>query len=150
MLFAHLKRILKLDRLRLRGPCGARDEFHLAAAAQTRHADPAIRANPGHVSRDPSSGIITARPLLSPSRQKQTSSTQSADSGRSRDERTARSDEPHGLAIRHCGGTTRPGDEPTGRGVYPQADWRRFLAKKKGRSGLIESTAIAMISGENV
>jgi hypothetical protein len=33
MLFAHLKRILKLDRLRLRSPCGARDEFHLAAAA---------------------------------------------------------------------------------------------------------------------
>jgi transposase len=33
MLFAHLKRILRLDRLRLRGPCGARDEFHLAAAA---------------------------------------------------------------------------------------------------------------------
>ena len=35
MLFALLKRILKLDRLRLRGPNGARDEFHLAAAAQT-------------------------------------------------------------------------------------------------------------------
>lgn len=34
MLFAHLKRILKLDRLRLRGPCGVRDEFHLAATAQ--------------------------------------------------------------------------------------------------------------------
>ena len=34
MLFAHLKRILKLDRLRLRGPNGARDEFLLAAAAQ--------------------------------------------------------------------------------------------------------------------
>jgi hypothetical protein len=34
MLFAHLKRILKLDRLRLRGPCGARDEFLLAATAQ--------------------------------------------------------------------------------------------------------------------
>jgi hypothetical protein len=34
MLFAHLKRILKLHRLRLRGPCGARDEFHLAATAQ--------------------------------------------------------------------------------------------------------------------
>src|SRR6202163_965857 len=33
MLFAHLKRILKLDRLRLRGPSGARDEFLLAAAA---------------------------------------------------------------------------------------------------------------------
>jgi transposase len=34
MLFAHLKRVLKLDRLRLRGPNGARDEFHLAATAQ--------------------------------------------------------------------------------------------------------------------
>jgi len=34
MLFAHLKRILKLDRLRLRGPSGARDEFLLAATAQ--------------------------------------------------------------------------------------------------------------------
>lgn len=34
MLFAHLKRIMRLDRLRLRGPNGARDEFHLAAAAQ--------------------------------------------------------------------------------------------------------------------
>lgn len=34
MLFAHLKRILKLDRLRLRGPRGARDEFLLAATAQ--------------------------------------------------------------------------------------------------------------------
>jgi transposase len=34
MLFAHLKRILGLDRLRLRGPNGARDEFHLAAMAQ--------------------------------------------------------------------------------------------------------------------
>jgi Transposase DDE domain len=34
MLFAHLKRILKLDRLRLRGPHGARDEFLLAATAQ--------------------------------------------------------------------------------------------------------------------
>ena len=34
MLFAHLKRILGLDRLRLRGPNGARDEFLLAATAQ--------------------------------------------------------------------------------------------------------------------
>ena len=34
MLFAHLTRILKLNRLRLRGPCGARDEFLLAATAQ--------------------------------------------------------------------------------------------------------------------
>jgi DDE family transposase len=34
MLFAHLKRILRLDRLRLRGPFGARDEFLLAATVQ--------------------------------------------------------------------------------------------------------------------
>jgi hypothetical protein len=34
MLFAHLKRILKLDRLRLRGMGGATDEFTLAAAVQ--------------------------------------------------------------------------------------------------------------------
>lgn len=34
MLFAHLKRILRLDRLRLRGPLGARDQFLPAATAQ--------------------------------------------------------------------------------------------------------------------
>jgi hypothetical protein len=34
MLFAHLKRILRLDRLRLRGPNGAKDEFILAATVQ--------------------------------------------------------------------------------------------------------------------
>ena len=34
MLFAHLKRILRLDRLRLRGPNGAKDEFLMAATAQ--------------------------------------------------------------------------------------------------------------------
>ncbi len=34
MLFGHLKRILKLDRLRLRGMTGAHDEFLLAATAQ--------------------------------------------------------------------------------------------------------------------
>jgi IS5 family transposase len=34
MLFAHLKRILRLGRLRLRGPRGAQDEFTLAAIAQ--------------------------------------------------------------------------------------------------------------------
>ena len=32
--FAHLKRILRLGRLRLRGPRGAQDEFTLAAIAQ--------------------------------------------------------------------------------------------------------------------
>src|SRR5262245_50982716 len=34
MLFVRLKRILKLDRLRLRGISGARDEVLMAAAAQ--------------------------------------------------------------------------------------------------------------------
>ena len=34
MLFAHLKRIIGLDRLRLRGPNGAKDEFHMAATVQ--------------------------------------------------------------------------------------------------------------------
>jgi transposase len=34
MLFAHMKRILKVDRLRLRGLSGARDEFLLTATAQ--------------------------------------------------------------------------------------------------------------------
>lgn len=36
MLFAHLKRIMKRDRLRLRGLIGAHDKFLLAAAAQTQ------------------------------------------------------------------------------------------------------------------
>jgi hypothetical protein len=34
MLVVHLKRVLRLDRLRLRGPNGAKDEFILAATAQ--------------------------------------------------------------------------------------------------------------------
>ena len=34
MLFAHLKRIMKLDRLRLGGLTGATDEFTLAATVQ--------------------------------------------------------------------------------------------------------------------
>src|SRR5262245_51668454 len=34
MLFAHLKRILRLGRLRLRGPRGAQDQFTLAAVEQ--------------------------------------------------------------------------------------------------------------------
>jgi len=34
MAFAHLKRILGIDRLRLRGPTGAQDEFTLAATVQ--------------------------------------------------------------------------------------------------------------------
>jgi hypothetical protein len=48
MLFAHLKRILKLDRLRLRGLSGASDEFTLAAAVQNlrRLAKLAAQAQP--------------------------------------------------------------------------------------------------------
>ena len=34
MLFTHLKRILKMDKLRLRGFSNAKDEFLLAATAQ--------------------------------------------------------------------------------------------------------------------
>ena len=34
MLFAHMKKITGLDRLRPRGPNGAKDEFTLAATAQ--------------------------------------------------------------------------------------------------------------------
>jgi hypothetical protein len=40
MRFAHLKRILKLGRLRLRGPKGAQDEFVLAAIAQNLRRHP--------------------------------------------------------------------------------------------------------------
>jgi hypothetical protein len=45
MRFAHLKRILRLARLRLRGPQGAQDEFVLAAIAQNlrRFASPVAR-----------------------------------------------------------------------------------------------------------
>ena len=61
MLFAHLKRILKLDRLRLRGPCGARDEFHLAATAQNLRKlaklIPLTGANCGGVSGTPLSAF---------------------------------------------------------------------------------------------
>jgi transposase len=50
MQFAHLKRILRLDRLRLRGPRGARDEFLLAAIAQNlrKLARLLIRPPPDH------------------------------------------------------------------------------------------------------
>lgn len=46
MLFAHLKRILKLGRLRLRGPCGAHDEFPLAATAQNLRELANLRSEP--------------------------------------------------------------------------------------------------------
>jgi transposase len=46
MLFAHLKRILKLGRLRLRGPSGASDEFLLAATAQNLRKLAKLRGEP--------------------------------------------------------------------------------------------------------
>ena len=46
MRFAHPKRILKLGRLRLRGPRGAQDEFVLAAIAQNLRRLAALVARP--------------------------------------------------------------------------------------------------------
>lgn len=46
MLFAHLKRILNLDRLRLRGLSGANDEFLLAATVQNLRRMAKLRAQP--------------------------------------------------------------------------------------------------------
>ena len=46
MLFAHLKRILKMGRLRLRGPRGAQDEFTLAAIAQNLRRLATLTARP--------------------------------------------------------------------------------------------------------
>jgi len=50
MLFAHLKRILRFDRLRLRGLSGANDEFLLAATVQNLRKLAMLRAQgpPGH------------------------------------------------------------------------------------------------------
>ena len=44
-LFAHLERIIGLDRLRLRGSNGAQDEFHLAATSRSSGLGPS-RSNP--------------------------------------------------------------------------------------------------------
>jgi hypothetical protein len=46
MLFAHLKRILRLARLRLRGPSGAQFEFTLAAIAQNMRRLAKLAAQP--------------------------------------------------------------------------------------------------------
>jgi len=46
MLFAHLKRILRLGHLRLRGPRGAQDEFTLAAIAQNLRRLAKLTAHP--------------------------------------------------------------------------------------------------------
>jgi hypothetical protein len=58
MLFAHLKRILGLGKLRLRGPSGAKDEFLLAATAQNlrknwRSSSPSQRQSSPHKAERP-------------------------------------------------------------------------------------------------
>src|SRR5436309_5006559 len=55
MRFAHLKRILKLGRLRLRGPQGAQDEFVLAAIAQNLRRFASLVARP-----PPTTALCTA------------------------------------------------------------------------------------------
>ena len=59
MLFAHRKRILKLDRSRLRGPNGARDEFILAATAQNLR--PLVGIDPGWLASGRSRAFDTRR-----------------------------------------------------------------------------------------
>ena len=54
MLFAHMKRILKMDRLRLRGLSGARDEFLLTATAQN------LRRMAKYVGTDPPATLAMA------------------------------------------------------------------------------------------
>lgn len=67
MLFAHLKRILKLGRLRLRGPNGAKDEFLLAAAAQNLRKPAKLRPVPAYGSTGMTQSTPTSRkpPTLS-------------------------------------------------------------------------------------
>ncbi|WP_217358797.1 transposase [Thalassococcus sp. S3] len=54
MLFAHLKKILQLDRLRLRGPNGAKDEFLLAATAQNPRKLAELRTAAPYIAYKPS------------------------------------------------------------------------------------------------
>jgi hypothetical protein len=72
MLFAHLKRILRLDRLRLRGPSGAQDEFLLAATVQN------LRKMAKLITLPAPMPCLAASHSVGPP----TSSTQSAQSGR--------------------------------------------------------------------
>jgi hypothetical protein len=66
MLFAHLKRILGLGKLRLRGPSGAKDEFLLAATAQNlrkrRSSSPSRSRSSPHEAERPSFAPLTAAP----------------------------------------------------------------------------------------
>jgi hypothetical protein len=84
MLFAHLKRILRLGRLRLRGPSGARDEFLLAAAAQNLRKLAKLRAMPvlpraGMMAPEESAPMPGRTPINRPWPRKRRSRKQSAD-----------------------------------------------------------------------
>ena len=87
MLFAHLKRILRLGRLRLRGPNGAKDEFLLAATAQNlrnwRSSSPSrSRSSPREADR-PSFTLLIHATHLYRARPKTGSSTKSTLTGHS-------------------------------------------------------------------
>src|SRR5262245_16177490 len=87
MLFAHRKRILKLDRLRLRGPNGAQDEFHLAATPKppkARDHGSGSAGNASAVRQHPSSSRLVAPSLRRPDHLKSTFSTVSLHCSRSR------------------------------------------------------------------
>ena len=60
MVFAHLKRIFGLGRLRLRGPRGAQDEFLLAATAQN------LKKLARHIARPPPLAVACALPQDQP------------------------------------------------------------------------------------
>ena len=60
LLFSHLKHILHLDRLRLRGPFGTRDEFLLAATAQNRRKLAGIPISMLDVNRPPIAPIASS------------------------------------------------------------------------------------------
>src|SRR3546814_15979030 len=59
MLFAHLKRLLQLDRLRLRGPNGARDELLLAATAKNLRKMAKLRSEARRVGNECDSTVRT-------------------------------------------------------------------------------------------
>ena len=81
MLFAYLKRILGLDRLRLRGPSGAKDEFLLAATAQNlgnwRSSSPFRRRSSPHEAKSQESASRIAPQIPSAGARTRGSSTKS-------------------------------------------------------------------------
>ena len=62
-LFAQLKRILRLGRLRLRGPCGVQDEFTRAAIAQKPQETSKTQANDDN--HRPTTSLSIGRPIKS-------------------------------------------------------------------------------------